>query len=130
MVLVLAMLYYCALHTSCMSFDRSFAMWAEISRGLCGSHMLDIPIETVKNRWSLEENTELTEGLLMRAALLRGIMAVYYRKSQKIGYITSFDLLGGTDVDGFKASAEHIASLCDNMEKQQRWFLKNRVGTE
>lgn len=28
-------------------------MCAGISRGLCGSHTLDIPIETVKNRWSL-----------------------------------------------------------------------------
>lgn len=38
-------------------WDRSFAMCGEISQGLCGSHMLDIPIETVKNRWSLGMDT-------------------------------------------------------------------------
>lgn len=32
-------------------------MCGEISQGLCGSHMLDIPIETVKNRWSLGMDT-------------------------------------------------------------------------
>lgn len=32
-------------------------MCAGISRGLCGSHTLDIPIETVKNRWSLGVDT-------------------------------------------------------------------------
>ena len=38
-------------------WDRSSAMRGEISQGLCGSHMLDIPIETVKNRWSLGMDT-------------------------------------------------------------------------
>ena len=38
-------------------WDRSSAMCGEISQGLCGSHMLDIPIETVKNRWSLGMDT-------------------------------------------------------------------------
>lgn len=38
-------------------WDRSPAMCAEISQGLCGSHMLDIPIETVKNSWSLGTDT-------------------------------------------------------------------------
>lgn len=38
-------------------WDGSSAMCAGISRGLCGSHTLDIPIETVKNRWSLGVDT-------------------------------------------------------------------------
>lgn len=38
-------------------WDRGFAMCGEISQGLCDSRMLDIPIETVKNRWSLGMDT-------------------------------------------------------------------------
>lgn len=49
-------------------------MCGKISRGLCGSHMLNIPIETVKNRWSLGMDTmKANSGTGTIASAVRGV---------------------------------------------------------
>lgn len=52
-------------------------MCAGISWGLCGSHTLDIPIETVKNRWSLgvdtmKQNSEPGVGVVLGGGAIAG----------------------------------------------------------
>lgn len=47
-------------------------MQAHISLSFCGAHMLDIPIETVKNRWPLGRDTMKQDSDLEQLQELSG----------------------------------------------------------